>query len=95
MAGDTVVGYALATLSTTDAHDGPVGWLGTIGVRQAWRAHGVGTALIARSLGSFAIAGATRAGLDVDAENPTAAVRVYAGLGFRAAATSIIFSKLI
>ncbi len=50
---------------------------------------------IARSLASFSAAGVTRAGLEVDAENPTGAVRVYESLGFRPSEESVIFSKQI
>jgi ribosomal protein S18 acetylase RimI-like enzyme len=89
-----VVGYTLANLAD-DAAGGRVGWLGTIGVRRSWRHQGVATALIARSLMSFRAAGASHAGLDVDAENPTGAVRVYEALGFRAIEESIIYSKPI
>ena len=92
--GATVAGYTLANV--TDNADGErIGWLGTIGVRRAWRQRGIAAALIARSLASFAAAGATHAGLDVDAENPTGAVSVYSSLGFQAGDESIIYSKRI
>lgn len=90
--GETVAGYTLATLNE-DPVAGRFGWLGTIGVRRAWRNHGVATALIARSLASFADAGVRTAGLHVDADNPTGAVRVYGSLGFRPGDESIIFAK--
>jgi mycothiol synthase len=94
LGGGSVAGYALATVND-DPSGGRVGWLGTIGVRRAWRRQGVASALIARSLASFAAAGASRAGLDVDAQNPTGAVRVYEALGFRPSEESIIYSKQI
>lgn len=87
-----MAGYTLATLNE-DPVAGRFGWLGTIGVRRAWRNHGVATALIARSLASFADAGVRTAGLHVDADNPTGAVRVYGSLGFRPGDESIIFAK--
>jgi mycothiol synthase len=92
IAGDEVVGYTLATVNTPSS-GALVGWLGTIGVRRSWRHQGIASALIRRSLASFAAAGAAGAGLDVDADNPTGAVRVYTTLGFRPTETSIIFSK--
>lgn len=91
--GDTVAGYALA--SFTPDPGGAVGWLGTIGVRRAWRHRGVASALIARSLLGFQAAGAVRAGLDVDAENPTGAVRLYESLGFLPSEESIIYAKSV
>jgi mycothiol synthase len=92
MAGDEVVGYTLATINASPS-GALLGWLGTIGVRRAWRHQGIASALIGRSLASFAAAGAGDAGLDVDADNPSGAVRVYAALGFRPTESSIIFSK--
>ena len=92
--GTTVAGYTLATVAD-DPAGGSVGWLGTVGVRRAWRHRGVASTLIARSLESLAAAGVGRAGLDVDAENPTGAVRVYTALGFDAGDESIIYSKQI
>jgi mycothiol synthase len=92
LAGDEVVGYTLCTVNRSPS-GATVGWLGTIGVRRAWRHQGIASALIRRTLASFAAAGAAEAGLDVDADNPTGAVRVYRALGFRATETSIIFSK--
>jgi mycothiol synthase len=91
LAGREVVGYTLATIDPHAAD--PVGWLGTIGVRRVWRRRGIASALIAQSLNSFAAAGATRAGLDVDTENPSGAVGVYSALGFQPAETSIILSR--
>jgi mycothiol synthase len=89
-----VAGYVLANVN--QAADGSrIGWLGTIGTRRAWRHRGIASALIARALTSFVAVGATTAGLDVDAENPSGAMRVYEALGFRVAETSIIFSKPI
>jgi ribosomal protein S18 acetylase RimI-like enzyme len=86
-----VAGYTLTTVNDVDGER--VGWLGTIGVRRAWRHQGVASALITRSLESFRSLGAARAGLDVDAENPTGAVRVYESLGFTATEESVIYSK--
>ena len=91
--GATVAGYALCWLGGTE--DRRVGWLGTIGVRRAYRRRGIGSAVIARSLASFRASGLTSAGLDVDAENPTGAVRVYESLGFAVTDRSIVYSKSI
>jgi len=94
VADSKVVGYSLATIND-DPAGGRLGWLGTVGVRRGWRQRGVASALLSKSLESLARAGAEKAGLDVDAENPTGAVRVYTGLGFHPAETSIIYSRRI
>jgi len=92
--GETVAGYVLATL--TEAPGGrQIGWLGMIGVRRAYRRRGLASLLIRRSLASLQAAGAGSAGLDVDADNPTGAMRLYASLGFVPTERSIIYTKRI
>jgi mycothiol synthase len=59
------------------------GWLEQVGVRRPWRRRGVARALIAASMRAFADRGLTSAGLGVDADNPTGALGLYEGLGFR------------
>jgi mycothiol synthase len=92
--GDTVAGYTLTTL-TTDQAGQRLGWLGTIGVRRAYRRRGLASALIARSLAGFRAAGVVEAGLDVDLENPSGAPRIYGALGFRVTRRSTIYVKTI
>jgi mycothiol synthase len=59
------------------------GWLEQVSVRRAWRRRGVARALVAASLRAFADRGLSSAALGVDADNPTGAVSLYEGLGFR------------
>jgi mycothiol synthase len=59
------------------------GWIGALGVRKPWRGRGLGLALLCHSFADFAARGATRVGLDVDAENTTGAVRLYQRAGMR------------
>jgi ribosomal protein S18 acetylase RimI-like enzyme len=58
------------------------GWLKDIVVREHERGCGLGTALIRHGLAEFARRGVPRAGLKVDAANPTGAPRLYESLGF-------------
>jgi ribosomal protein S18 acetylase RimI-like enzyme len=58
------------------------GWLKDVVVHESERGHGLGTALIRRGLAEFARRGVSRAGLKVDAANPTGAPRLYERLGF-------------
>jgi ribosomal protein S18 acetylase RimI-like enzyme len=58
------------------------GWLKDLVVRESERGHGLGTALIRQGFAEFARRGVRRAGLKVDAANPTGAPRLYARLGF-------------
>ncbi|MFN2195695.1 MAG: GNAT family N-acetyltransferase [Anaerolineales bacterium] len=58
------------------------GWIEAIGVLPSWRGQGVASALMARSLRQFRSAGLNYAGLDVDTQNPTGALRLYKKFGF-------------
>jgi ribosomal protein S18 acetylase RimI-like enzyme len=62
---------------------GDWGWIGTLGVRPAWRRRGLGLALLYESFRRFAERGETLAALGVDSENPTGATRLYERAGMR------------
>ena len=49
---------------------------------RAWRGRGLASALIAEALHRYATEGMTHATIDVDADNPTGASRLYRALGF-------------
>jgi ribosomal protein S18 acetylase RimI-like enzyme len=57
------------------------GWVGTLGVRRAWRRRGVGEALLRRSFALLHARGLRKVRLGVDAENPTGATRLYERVG--------------
>jgi ribosomal protein S18 acetylase RimI-like enzyme len=59
------------------------GWVSTLGVLPAFRGRGLGTSLLEHSLAAFQARGLARAGLGVDAENTTGAVRLYERVGMR------------
>lgn len=65
-------------------------WIAILGTRADVRGRGVASALIARSVRSFAAAGFTHAAIEVDADNPTGAARLYRSLGFEPHARSVI-----
>jgi mycothiol synthase len=76
----------LAGFSLNDWHasgDRTFGWVGSLGVRKAWRRRGLALALLRHSFADFAARGASRVGLGVDAENTTGAVRLYERAGMR------------
>jgi ribosomal protein S18 acetylase RimI-like enzyme len=58
------------------------GWLKDVVVRESERGRGLGAALIRQGFAEFARRGVRRAGLKVDAANPTGAPRLYERLGF-------------
>lgn len=85
-AGDEVAGVVLPYIDAEEnAHFKRLrGWPDPICVRRPWRKQGLASALIARSLRTLEEHGMTEAGLGVDAENLSGALRVYERLGFRA-----------
>lgn len=70
-----------------------LGWVRTLGVRPAWRKHGLGLALLHWSFGEFYRRGTTRIGLSVDAANPTGATRLYQRAGMQAVSEFVMFEK--
>jgi mycothiol synthase len=86
-----VVGYTLAYVyeADTKATGKRRLHLGQIGVLPRARGRGVATAVIAASLRAGAENGCVAAALDVDSGNVTGALRLYEGLGFTTARTSV------
>ena len=81
-----VVGYVLSYVYEADtaARGSRQVVLGQIGVLPPARGRGVASALIAEVLATAARSDCESAGLGVDTENVTGALRLYEGLGFRA-----------
>jgi ribosomal protein S18 acetylase RimI-like enzyme len=75
--GDRPVGAITGTVW------GDRGWIGELGVLPPWRGRGIGSALLRRSFATFAARGLERVRLNVDAENPTGATRLYERVGMR------------
>lgn len=93
--GDEVAGSVMTCIF---AHDNEVlgirrGILEHVSVRRPWRKRGLASALIADSMRALRAAGMTEAGLGVDAENPTGALSLYEGLGFRRYRTGVLYRK--
>ncbi len=70
-----------------------IGWIGTLGVRRAWRKKGLGFALLRHSFGEFYKRGTTTIGLGVDASNPTGATRLYQRAGMVVAGEFVTYEK--
>ncbi len=69
------------------------GYTESISVRRPWRRRGLARALIAASFPLLRARGMTEAGLGVDTENVSGALRVYEGCGFRPVSRSAIYRK--
>ncbi len=71
------------------------GWIDILGVRRAYRQHGLGTALILKGLQQLRESGCVQAALGCDSENLTGATRIYERVGFRVDKTRIAYSKAV
>ena len=69
------------------------GYVGSLGVRRAWRGRGYGRALLLHSFREFRRRGATRATLGVDASNATGATQLYESVGMRVEMEAIAWEK--
>jgi len=76
--GDQIAGAAINVV-----HEGAWGETDDLFVRRPWRKRGLGRALLVGSLHLFKALGLTTAGLGVDAENLSGALRLYESVGFR------------
>lgn len=83
--GDEIAGAVLNAIypEENEALGVRRGWLDSVFVRRAWRRRGLATALIIRSLHLLRERGMEVAVLGVDADNPSGALGLYEGVGFR------------
>lgn len=93
--GDEVAGMVLSFINKdeNEIYGRKRGYTENICVRRAWRKRGLAKALIARSLIALKEHGMTEAGLGVDTENTSGALRLYESMGYRAVKRSIIYRK--
>ncbi|MEX1247252.1 MAG: GNAT family N-acetyltransferase [Anaerolineales bacterium] len=77
--GNELAGFSLC--HPTCSEDPDMGWLALLGVRRAWRQHGLGKALLLHTFAEFARRGKKKVGLGVDASNLTGALRLYENAG--------------
>lgn len=80
--GGHAVGVAICR--PAEYGDPACGWVSTLGVIPGHRGKGIGAALLTEALAAFQARGLPRAGLDVDVENQTGALRLYERAGMRA-----------
>lgn len=79
MDGEEIAGISLCRGHAFDNPD--VGWVSTLGVRRPWRKRGIGLALLRHSFCELYRLGRNMAGLGVDAQNLTGALRLYENAG--------------
>jgi len=74
-------GDEIAAVVRNEADRNGGGYVGLLGVRRAWRGRGLGKALLYRTFAEFWRRGTARVTLDVDAESPTGATKLYESVG--------------
>ncbi len=87
--GETVAGASLCYPYLDDDPD--QGWVGTLGVRRPWRKRGIALALLQHSFCEFYRRGQHSAGLSVDADSLTGAVRLYERAGMHVVRKSNLY----
>ena len=90
-AGDEVVGAILNDWK----RNGPWGWIGSVGVREAWRRRGIGEALLRASFREFHRRGERKIALGVDVQNPTGATRLYERVGMHTFWEAVVYEKVL
>lgn len=91
MDGDQIAGISLCPPCSLE--DRSLGWVGTLGVRRPWRKRGLGLALLQHSFGEFYRRGFRKAGLGVDADSLTGALRLYEKAGMRVQKAFDLYEK--
>ena len=93
--GDTLIGFCLNWVNADSNKQTGIGegWIEAVGTLPAWRGQGLASALLVHSMAAFAAEGLDCAGLDVDTQNPTGALRLYENLGFSALKRAVFFTK--
>ncbi|MBP2414921.1 ribosomal protein S18 acetylase RimI-like enzyme [Arthrobacter stackebrandtii] len=94
-ASGEVAGYQIATVDLDMAAESgrAEGYTELLGVRRAWRGRGIAPAMLADAMARFAAAGLDHAALDVDTENPTGALGLYEGMGYKPIRSSAAWDK--
>lgn len=92
-AGDEVAGACLNDFGAQAYASACEGWVSFLGVRRPWRKRGLATAILAWSLREAAARGLAAVALDVDADNPTGAKRLYERVGFYEAERFLVYRR--
>ncbi len=79
MDGDAIAGISICRAYSH--YDPERAWVQSLGVRRPWRKRGIGLALLHHSFNAFYRRGKRKAGLGVDSQNLTGALRLYEAAG--------------
>lgn len=93
LAGEEVAGVCLCRVRVRRGEE--FGWCGTLGVRRPWRRLGLGLALLQHAFAEFRRRGLEQAGLGVDGENATGAVRLYERAGMHVVSRTETWERVL
>lgn len=86
--GDDIAAQILSYLGEPEPDGSLIGWTESISTQPEFRRKGLARALLAESLRAVRDAGATKAALGADSQNPNQAQTLYESMGFRVVATT-------
>ena len=89
--GEEIAGFALCHPEMSE--DPEMAWVYVVGVRPVWRRRGIALALLQHGFGALYQGGKRKVSLEVDAENPTGATRLYEKAGMRVERRHETFEK--
>lgn len=93
--GDQIAGQVLNFVASAEnkEYNRKRGYTEAISVRRPWRKHGLARALVVQSIAMFKEMGMDETALGVDAENPSGALGLYHGLGYKEVRRNMIYRK--
>lgn len=86
--GDDIAAQILNYLDDIESDGSRIGWTESISTQPEFRRRGLARALLAESLRTVRDAGATKAALGADSQNPNQAQSLYESMGFRVVSTT-------
>jgi ribosomal protein S18 acetylase RimI-like enzyme len=90
--GGTPVGICQSTGSFNEQN---AGWVRNLGVLSAYRGRGIARLLLEHAFASYTARGCTWAGLGVDTQNETGALRLYESVGLQPAFQADAYQRTI
>lgn len=93
--GDQIAGQVLNFVNSAEniEYQRKRGYTEAISVRRPWRKRGLARSLVIQSIAMFKKMGMTETALGVDAENPSGALSLYQGLGYKEVRRNMIYRK--
>ena len=93
--GDQIAGQVLNFVNSAEnkEYNHKRGYTEAISVRRPWRKRGLARALVVESIAMFRNMGMTETALGVDAENPSGALNLYLGLGYKEDRRNMVYQK--